>query len=304
MNNPIPKNLLIATDGSTCSEKAVRVGLDLASRLGAKVELLNVLELGEETLDANLRTRLTMIHDIDRHHGKLALEQASKLAEALGVGFKILQPSGHPEQVILERSREFDLIVLGTHGRGGLSRWIMGSVAQAVLSRSSKPVLVVHESFVPPLLEPEAGMYQRILIATDGSECSQKATQYGLELAQALKAEVTFLHAVGEISHRPGSAMPLAEALGLIEEELQTQAEIVLHQAKEQADNLGVNAQTKLAQGRPADCIFKQAQIHDLVVMGTHGRTGLDRLMLGSVAEGVIRRSKKPVLVVPCPEAE
>lgn len=303
MNNLTFKNLLIATDGSACSEKAVRVGLDLAQRLGGRVELLNVLELGEETLDANLRTRLTMIHDIDRHHGKLALEQASGQAEALGVPHKTLQPSGHPEQVILERAKESDLVVLGTHGRGGLSRWIMGSVAETVLSRSSKPVLVVHESFAPAL-EPGVSTFQRILIATDGSECSGQATHYGLKLAQALGAEVTFLYAVGELSHRPGSSLPLAEALGLIEEDIQTQAEMALHQAKEQAESTGVSAHTKLVQGKPADCILKQAQIHDLVVMGTHGRTGLDRLMLGSVAEGVIRRSQKPVLVVPCPELE
>jgi len=301
MNTPF-KNLLIATDGSTCSEKAVRVGLELASRLGAKVELVNVLEYGQEPADAEPPTRLTLLHNIDRHHGKLALEQASQQAQSLGVPFKTLQPSGFPERVILEKAQDFELIVLGTHGCSGLQRWMMGSVAEAVMVRSPKPVLVVHESFTPK--EPEAHRYKRILIATDGSDCSEKATRYGLELAQTLKAEVTFLYVVSEVSRPMGSALPLAEALGLIEENLQTQAKAVLGHAQEQAKDIGVSAQTKLAQGRPRDCILEEAGTYDLLVMGTHGRTGLDRLMLGSVTEGVVRRSKTPVLVVPRRELE
>lgn len=303
MNTLSLKNLLIATDGSGCSEKAVRVGLDLAARLKAKVTLLNVVEYGEEPPDANPPTRFTQIHNIDRHHGKLALERAGELAKHLGVDFKTLQPSGWPEQVIVREAQGFDLVVMGTHGHSGVRRWIMGSVAEAVLAKSPKPVLVVHESYTPEQV-PEARSFKEILIATDGSECSQKASGYGLELAKTLGADVTFLQAVGQLYRLPGSALPLAEALGSVEEDLQTQAEKVLAKVLKEAKAKGVSARGKLGQDQPRDCILKQAQIHDLVVMGTHGRTGLDRLMLGSVAEGVIRRSQTPVLVVPCPELD
>lgn len=291
MSTPTLKHLLIATDGSECSEKAVWVGLQLASRLRAKVTLLNVVEYGQEPADAGLPTRFTQLHNIERHHGKLALEQASALAQQLGVAFKTLQPTGWPEQVIVREAQAFDLVVMGTHGHSGIRRWIMGSVAEAVLAKRPKPVLVVHESHTPKQV-PEAASFKQLLIATDGSECSAKASDLGLKLAQTLKAEVTFLQVVSHISRQPGSALPLAEAQGLIEKDMQTQAEKVLAQALEQAKVSGVTARSKLMQGKPAEYILKLAQIHDLVVMGTHGRTGVDKLMLGSVAEGVIRRSR------------
>ncbi len=300
---PLFKHFLIATDGSVGSEKAVRVGLELAARLGARVELVNVLEHGEEPADPGLRTRLTMLRDLDRHHGKLALEQASALAQKLGVEYKALQPTGLPEQVIVQKAPNFDLIVLGTHGRSGLRRWMMGSVAEAVLSRSPRPVLVVHESYEPPALEPEAGLYKHLLVATDGSVCSQQATNYGLRLAQALGAEVTFLSVVSALTRPQGAGIPLSQALSLVEEDAQTQTEALLEQVRTQAQQAGVSARVKLMQGRPVEAIVKQALLHDLLVMGTHGRTGLDKLMMGSVAEGVVRRCQTPVVVVPCPEA-
>lgn len=301
--NPIFSHFLIATDGSECSDKAVRVGLELAARLGARAEIINVLEHGEEPADPGLRTRLTMLRDIDRHHGKLALEQAADLAHKLGVELKTLQPTGFPEQVIVQKAPNFDLIVLGTHGRSGLRRWMMGSVAEAVLSRSPRPVLLVHESYEPPVMEPEAALYKHLLIATDGSDCSQQATQYGLWLAQALGAEVTFLSVVNTLTRPQGAGLPLSQALSLVEEDAQTQAEAMLEQARTQAQQAGVSARVKLMRGRPVEAIVKQALLHDLLAMGTHGRTGLDKLMMGSVAEGVVRRCQTPVLVVPCPEA-
>ena len=281
----------------------MRVGLELAACLKAEVTLLNAEEYGEEPVDSKLPTRLTLLHNIDRHHGKLALEQASELAKQLGVASKTVQPSGWPEQVIVKEAQAVDLVVMGTHGHSGIRRWIMGSVAESVLAKSPKPVLVVHESYTPTQV-PEASSFKQLLIATDGSECSAKASELGLELAQSLKAEVTFLHAVGQISRQAGSPLPLAEALGLIEEDVQTQAEKDLAQLVERAKSFGVCARSKVMQGKPVECILKLAQNHDLVVMGTHGRTGLDKLMLGSVAEGVIRRSQTPVLVVPHPDIE
>lgn len=296
------ETLLIATDGSTGGEKAVRVGLELARRLGAEVEFVNAVEHGEEPADAHLATGLTLLHDLDRHRGKLALEQATGLAEEAGVRSRALQRPGHPEQVILERAGEADLVVMGTHGRGGPGRWVLGSVAEAVLARSPKPVLVVHESYTPrPGAETD---FQRLLIATDGSGCSEKAARLGLELARALGAGVTFLYAVEEAWRPAASALPLAEALGLIERDTLAQAAALLEAAQAQVRESGVDAEVRLAQGRARGCILEAAREHDLVVMGTHGRTWLDRLVLGSVAEGVVRRSRAPVLVVPCPGLE
>ncbi|MBO1437838.1 universal stress protein [Meiothermus sp. CFH 77666] len=118
-------------------------GLQVYGAEAKAVELVNVLEHGEEPADPGLRTRLPMLRDIDRHHGKLALEQATALARKLGVARKALQPTGLPEQLIMQKAPDFDLIALGSHGRSSLRRWMMGSVAEGVVRRCQTPVLVV-----------------------------------------------------------------------------------------------------------------------------------------------------------------
>jgi len=291
------KHILIPTDGSACSQAALEVGLALAHRLGANVRLLNVLEYGEEAADAELPTSRTLFHNLARHQGKLALEQATALAQKYKVAFQTLQPSGWPEQVILEQAEDCDLVVMGTHGRGGPERWLMGSVAQAVVSKSHKPVLVVHAPSEASQEPPRD--FARILIATDGSECSRGALQHGLALARTLKSQVTLLLATEYSFQYLGPEIAMSQEYGYLEDSLHSWGEAVLAQAQAQAEKEGLAAQAKLVKGKPLHRILEEAPNYDLVVMGTHGRSGWNKFALGSVSEGVVRRCPKPVLVVP-----
>jgi nucleotide-binding universal stress UspA family protein len=291
------KHILIPTDGSECSQAALELGLALAVRLGAAVRLLNVLEPGDEPLEAGLPTRQTLLRNIARHHGKLALEQGAELAQKHHLTFQTRQPSGWPEQEILEQAEDCDLVVMGTHGRAGLDRWIMGSVAQAVVAKSSRPVLVVH---APTKDSPEPPRdFARILITTDGSECSQGALQHGLALAKALDAQATVLLASEYSFHYLEPALTLSPELDQLERRLHGWGQEVLAEAQAQAQQEGLSVQTRLVKGKPLPCILAEAPKHDLVVMGTHGRSGWNKIALGSVSEGVVRRCTKPVLVVP-----
>jgi nucleotide-binding universal stress UspA family protein len=141
-------------------------------------------------------------------------------------------------------------------------------------------------------------MYQRILMPTDGSACSQKAVSEGLEVARAMGSSVTFLYAVENI----GSALwisPESVPYGLeLMDDLKRVGQEALEKARQAAQEVGVTAQTKLVEGKPVEVILQEAKNHDLIVMGTHGRSGLDRFMLGSVTEAVLHRSEKPVLVL------
>jgi nucleotide-binding universal stress UspA family protein len=147
-------------------------------------------------------------------------------------------------------------------------------------------------------------MYKRILMPTDGSDCSEEAISHGLELAKALGAEVTFLYVLDPlppaISAEAYSYAAYAESLL---EDLRKAAQDALERGLARAAEAGVMAHSKLKERtRPADGIVATLGDYDLVVMGSHGRSGVGRLLLGSVTEGVIRRSERPVLVVRCAE--
>lgn len=142
-------------------------------------------------------------------------------------------------------------------------------------------------------------MYKRILMPTDGSACAEQAMEHGLELARLMNAEVTFLHVL-ENPLTSGYATP--ETLpysAQLYQDLKDAANQILQRAAERAEKLGVEATTRLVENRdPVQAIHEAEEGHDAVVMGTHGRRGFNRWMFGSVAEGALRRSNKPFLLV------
>ena len=141
-------------------------------------------------------------------------------------------------------------------------------------------------------------MYKRILIPTDGSACSELAVQQGLTLAKALGADVTFLYALEDpttVFYTPEGATHTAGLYDSFKEG----AEEVLAQAAAAAAVHGVKASTLLAERQhPAQAIHEAEENADLVVMGTHGRRGFNRLVFGSVAEEALRLSERPYLMV------
>ncbi len=142
-------------------------------------------------------------------------------------------------------------------------------------------------------------MYQRILMPTDGSPTSDRALEQGIELARLLGAEVTFLHVL-ENPLAAGYATPetLPYAAQLYQD-LKESSKAILDSALERAKAAGVTATAQLVENRdPVQAITEAAKDYDAVVMGTHGRAGFNRWMFGSVAEGALRRSEKPFLMV------
>lgn len=142
-------------------------------------------------------------------------------------------------------------------------------------------------------------MYGRILIPIDGGPYTVRTACYGLEFARALGSEVTFLHVVQNpatgVYGWPGGAAYLGDLVGA----LRAAGGRFLDEAKAQAAARGVPcAALMLEDDRPAHAILEAESAHDLTVMATHSRRGLDRLLLGSVTEAVLRRSDKPHLVV------
>ena len=143
-------------------------------------------------------------------------------------------------------------------------------------------------------------MYQKILMPTDGSPCSLQALEHGLDLAKTLGAKVHFLY----VLENPAQAIWIApesvpDGMELLED-LRKAGEEAIKKALDLARAKGVEATGEVKEGVPIPTIVEAAKEYDLLVMGTHGRTGLDRLLLGSVTEGVLHRTSVPVLVVRC----
>jgi nucleotide-binding universal stress UspA family protein len=141
-------------------------------------------------------------------------------------------------------------------------------------------------------------LYRRILIATDGSEYTKKAVDYGIELANDTGAK---LHAIYVIDTRAYDSIPLSAPMEYAYSLLRQEGDTAIKYVADRAEAAGLDVEGIITEGHPADEIIKYAEKNsiDLIVMGTLGKSGLDRFLLGSVADKVIRNSKIPVIVVP-----
>lgn len=141
-------------------------------------------------------------------------------------------------------------------------------------------------------------LYRRILIATDGSEYTKKAVDYGIDLANNTGAE---LHAIYVIDTRAYDSIPLSAPLEYAYSLLRQEGDKAIKYVADRAEAEGLEVEGIITEGHPADEIIKYAENNsiDLIVMGTLGKSGLDRFLLGNVADKVIRSSKIPVIAVP-----
>jgi nucleotide-binding universal stress UspA family protein len=303
---------LVGADLSSHSVRAIRAAKALAGDTG-KIRVVQVIApMGDEEEDIERSPQ-----DILREQG--IHEDAARLAELVASELE----GGETAQIrSLDRAQEAlnreasdwnaSVIVVGTHGRSGLARLFLGSTAEALLRTSSRPVLVVRDAphaasplYAPVTPAPASIGPNRILVATDFSEPARRALETAHELSDELEASVTVVHVFddpGDIRRGivgRGLDAPRASALP---EGARAQLEEAL--SKMVADVFGDDAgsvTTVLAVGRPVEEILRHARAYraDLLVVGTTGRTGVERLLLGSVAEKVVREGTIPVLTVP-----
>lgn len=300
------KRILIPIDGSLCSEHTLRWGLQFAKALTAEVTFLHVLENplsstyslpGGASYAAELRQDL-------QEAGTASLENAKLRAKDAGVTCDaFMREDDHPARAILHAEAAYHLTLMGTHSRRGLDRLFLGSVTEAVLRRSDKPHLILRcpaEDTSAPVATGNP-TFEQFLLPIDGSACSDRATEEGLGLAKVLGAKVTFLHAL----EPPVTVYTMSGSMVYepsIREDLRKVAQASLEKAQRRASELGVEAAVRLVDAdiRAETTILAAEGASDLTVMGTHGRRGFNRALLGSVTEGVLRQSSAPHLVVRC----
>lgn len=201
--------------------------------------------------------------------------------------------SPSPPEAIVDyvEDQSIDLVVMGTHGRRGFDRVRFGSVTEEVVRTAPAPVLTVRADTSPTIRT-----VRRVLAPTDFSDASHTALRHAKEIALTYGAEIDLLHVVDEPTYPSvydveSMNFPGQETIERVEEKL---AEIA-------GDLIGVeHAMVKAALGPPVEEILNYVEENDvdLLVMATHGRTGLGRLMIGSVAERVVRQAPIPVFLV------
>jgi nucleotide-binding universal stress UspA family protein len=199
---------------------------------------------------------------------------------------------GEPPETLVATAlaREADLLVIGTHGRRGLKRLIMGGVAERVVATAPLPVLVVRRT-----CEPCRGEYRKILAPFDGSAFSRAALRQACRLAKADGGTVSAFYAIPRYEEMVG----FVRSEG-IRERLEREARKILEEASVLAAGQGVTAGGEIADGPASDRIVEAAKRlgSDLIAIGSHGHRGMDKILLGSTAERVIVNAPCPVLVV------
>ncbi|MFP8955118.1 universal stress protein [Natrialbaceae archaeon A-CW3] len=285
------ESILIPTDHSEGALAGAKHGIALASRVGADVHVLSVVETRADSTDTDLA--LSPLEADAEEAVKAVARTVEEYDEDLDVTTTVRR--GTPFQSIREYAnrREIDVIAMGTKGRTGLDRFLLGSVTENVLRTARTPVLAVPPNAKTLTIDDVA--FDRFLLPTDGSDGSAIAAKWGISLARQLESAVHTIYSV-DTSPLPGSREP-DEILG----ELEHRGEEAIEAVRERARDAGVSISGSIATGTPAKVILTYATDNDvdLIVMGTHGQTGIGQWFLGSVTENVVRQSDVPIFCVP-----
>jgi len=293
--------ILVPLDGSNTSERVLPFARVLATTLNVPIELLEVVDISAAT--AHIAADKARYLDALIAEGEWASREHLKEVAARLPGIKVSRTveRGTAADVIVERAAadKGTLIAMATHGRSGINRWMLGSVAEKVLRGSSNPLFLVRAN-EDAISEGEA-MIKSIIVPLDGSKLAESVLPTVMDVAKTLDIEVVLCRAY-ELAAQAyyGSE----DYLPNYDEMLRRLKEEVEGYLTEKANALkaeGLNRVSWVAlEGTGAEEICNYARKHpdSLVAMCTHGRSGVSRWVLGSVTEKVVRHSGEPVLVV------
>jgi len=277
------QTILHPTDFSPHADTALAHAIGFARAYDAELHLLNVqipfslpsFPVEETAMEAEARERL---EGVDAGGARVVREVRRGLA---------------PAPAIMEYAEEIgaDLAVMGSHGRRGVQRILLGSVTEEVVREGSCPVLTVHED---AKASPEG--YERILVPVDFSPRTAGQLERAADLARRFDSALDVVHVIDPPT-MPDLYVPFER---LVVDVAGTTARAITELEELTAPLKGeLEVATEVLVGRAATEIAKRAEAGaDLIVIPTHGHSGLDRVLLGSVAEGVLRRAECPVFVL------
>jgi nucleotide-binding universal stress UspA family protein len=322
------ENILVPTDRSASADRAFQHASFLADWHEAAVHALTVVQTGpqggmldtwdltEEQVADDLRLLwrgATGDPPVASEHETPSSEASSPAQQQL-ITAQVTGRSAPDEILRYAEDHDIDLIVMGTHGRSGLQRLVLGSVAASVVREATGPVLTVRvpetdaaaddaaaDEWDPSrrarAISEEMPVVRRVLVPVDFSPFTPSAVAHGVELAQTYGARIDLLHVVEDLAlpGQPYGIESVGPDIGVLKEQAEDQ---LADLAREAIGFEDIRVATRT--GNPAAGIldYIESEQIDLVVIPTHGRTGLKRFLLGSVAERVVRGASCPVFTL------
>ena len=295
--------ILVPLDGSSLAEQALSCAMTLGRGLPAELVLFRAVSISPDTQeildDAGLKAD-ELMERLEAEASDYLHGIADQLRKA-GLSVCQVVQHGPAAEAIVDYAEQEDIqqIVMATHGYTGISRWAHGSVAERVLQSAGVPVLLVRAQEGASSDSRQPMLCQRILVPLDGSALAEQVLPSATSIAQSLVAEMILFRV--PIVYASGSLMgewymPLEGVFETANQDAQAYLNRVASHPKEQ----GVNVSTAMRMGAVAESIIEYAETNqiDLIAMCTHGRTGLARWTLGSVADRVLRAGSIPILLV------
>lgn len=296
-------HLLVPLDGSRLAEAALPPAARLVEIFDARVTLFHVIERNAPS-EVHGQRHLRTPAGAYKYLGEIG---ARAFPDAVGVNSHVHTSAvGNVAESIVAHADELasDLIVMCTHGRGGLREWLFGSIAQQVVAAGTTPIL---------LIRPTADVEERerpfacrqILVPLDGNSDHEQSVPIAAELASACGARLHLTMAVPTRSTLSGehaiAGVTLPGTISTLLDMAAARAELYLRRHRAVLQATGLDVTTGVARGDPASCIVSTAlrANADLIVLGTHGKAGADAFWSGSVAPKVSNRTKLPLLLIP-----
>lgn len=299
------RSILVPLDGSAFGEAALPTAQTIADRTGATLHLAHVHVLmfsgyvdGVAMLDEELDAA-----DRAQEHAYLhAIQQRLTVAGKPAPSRAILDGPIAATLTTYAAAINADLVVMTTHGRGGITRFWLGSVADGFVRHSHVPVLLLHSSGQAAATMPsQPHPLRKICIALDGSPLAEQVLARALALAAGDDAEYTLLQVVDALalastSFTPDLLQHQARLLAGLQEEARQYLEALAAPLRAEGNHITTRV---IVDPQPALAILRAAREDhsDVIVLATHGRSGVQRLLLGSVADKVLRGADRPVLI-------
>lgn len=283
------REILVPLDGSTLAETALPHALAMARALSCGIALVTALPMGVVIAGPYAGAVDRVAEDTTQLQAYLDKTIERLGAAAPEVAARGLVEQGEPAAVVAELAHSRSsvaMVVMATHGRSGLSRAVLGSVAEQVLHGTERPLLLAHQPAHEPLSLVPA-RYGRVLVPLDGTAFSEAALDEATAVALATQAEVLLASAVGVGDEHDASGG-------------RTEREAYLERHARRLGQDGLTVRTALVDGAPGASLTRLAarERPDLIVLATHDRRGWERFRAGSVAMELLHHATAPLLLL------